>query len=117
MEGCGWYFKISYTIFTFLKLKKLISFLLLVTIAVTALPIKQVGKLLSGNQLTEEINEHGNDQPEKKENLCPHNPYCFLEGYESSSPFMAANTEYLHFSINIPVHPAGEIHAPPPNLA
>jgi hypothetical protein len=95
--------------------KKLINILLILTLAVTVLPIKQVGMLLSSNQLTEEISEHGGDQPEKKQTN--YNPvYCFFGGHSTASSYYFLNhLPFARYSSNLPIHPDGEILVPPPN--
>lgn len=96
--------------------KKLANIILIMVLLFTILPLKQVGKLLSGRQLTEELAEHG-DQPEKKQNASYNVDYYFLDHRSELAPnHLISDLQFAEYATHLPVHPAGEIIVPPPNF-
>lgn len=95
--------------------KKAANIVLILVLLFTVLPLKQVGKLLSGRQLTEELAEHG-DQPEKKESKPYSFDYYFPDHRSELAPnHLISDLQFAAYATHLPVHPAGEILVPPPN--
>lgn len=97
-----------------MKFKKIIAFFCLITLSTQMLPVKEIGAVLFGNQINEEIPHSmdvGKDSPCK-----------FLIKGDSFINQIAANlflsgniSEYVHFASLLPHNHAAEIHTPPPN--
>jgi hypothetical protein len=97
-------------------LKKIANIIMIVVLLFTILPLKQVGKLLSGSQLTEEIAH--SDQPEKKPNKACNLDFCSF-GYrsEANPHHLISQLQFAEYASHLPVTPAGEILVPPPNFS
>ncbi|MBN9296558.1 MAG: hypothetical protein J0I41_06075 [Filimonas sp.] len=77
------------------------------------LPLRQIGSLLSSNQLQEEL-PHSIDSAK-----CPAKSFPYtdviLESFATSATTLADASEYFHFASVLPPSHVGEIHTPPPN--
>jgi hypothetical protein len=86
-------------------------------LTVTILPIKQVGNMLFNNQWTEELNDHSEQQIEKKSQP---DKWTFLTDndllHSNGDGISDAERRFYSFSQSLPINPSGEIHSPPPNL-
>ncbi|MDA3614449.1 hypothetical protein [Polluticaenibacter yanchengensis] len=88
--------------------------MLLVILSMTFLPIKEVGKLLSSNQLVEELS------PEVHENKPLNNfgnevIHFHTEFSYGNNLYKTTDISFIQLTDNIPSHPSVEIHVPPPN--
>ncbi|MBG9375773.1 hypothetical protein I5907_05975 [Panacibacter sp. DH6] len=99
-----------------MKLKKVIALFCLLMLASQMLPVKEIGAVLFGNQLNEEIPHSldiGKDVPCK----------LLLKGDSflhqiSDNDFLSGSIgEYVHFTSLLPHNHAAEIPTPPPNCA
>lgn len=98
-----------------MKLKRAIAFICVLVLATQALPVKQIGAVLFGNQINEEI-PHSIDAGKcfGKE---IHKSDPFITAYQSVHCFItSASFNYFHFASLLPLNHAGEIHTPPPNI-
>lgn len=97
--------------------KKIINILLILVLAVTVLPVKQVGNAIFNNQFTEELNDHAGEGADKKLAPCKWN---FVVDHDllfaNRDCMLPTASSYFSFSQSLPVNPSGEIHSPPPNL-
>ncbi len=100
--------------------KILINILFLFVLGMTALPVKQVGKLLHSNQLQEETNDDEDGAQDAtvvvkfmaKEMICHH------DGHAIIFPAIAATKlpDFFHYSHGPLLCPPVDIHCPPPNI-
>ncbi|MDB5230902.1 MAG: hypothetical protein JWN76_1707 [Chitinophagaceae bacterium] len=97
-----------------MQLKKLIGLLLVFVMALQVLPVKQVGCLLSSNQLQEEMPHEDINKPDAKDfgkTIFLHDHYLdhSLEANLSSPSFFI-------YDAALPPHISEDILTPPPNL-
>jgi hypothetical protein len=98
-----------------MKFKKIIALICLVTLSTQMLPVKEIGAVLFGNQLNEEIPHSldiGKDTPCK---LLLKNDY-LLNSFAENDLGSGNISEYVHFASLLPHNHACEIHTPPPNI-
>ena len=80
------------------------------------LPVRQLGKLLFKNGITEELS-HDDCSPDCKE----HFPFKkdFIHADQPAHVWIAEfkALQYIHFADVLPVPFAGDIHTPPPNIS
>jgi len=97
--------------------KKIIALLCIVVLSTQMLPVQQIGSILFGNQINEEIPhsvEAGKDGCPKL--LLKSDP--FLHNLSADIYSIAgAAYEYAHFASLLPHNHAGEVQTPPPNIA
>lgn len=88
--------------------------MLIVILSMTFLPIKEVGKLLSSNQLVEELSPEVHEC--KSINSFGNEVIHFHTDF-SYGPNLYKTTDiiFLQQTDHIPSHPSVEIHVPPPN--
>lgn len=99
-----------------MKLKKIITLFCLLVLATQVLPLRQIGRILSSNQMTEELpHEIGKD-------FAKYDPF-------GNDPFLPADfnleafrrsvkkNPFIHFDTELPAFHRGDIHVPPPNVA
>ena len=97
---------------------KIISFFLLLLLTLQMLPIKQIGRMLSQNQWTEEL-PHSVSDDNGKADACIHlhHPYlppaCYTAVVSSASD--SKTLAYIHFSDQIPSNHSAEVVIPPPD--
>lgn len=100
----------------FMKLKKVIALFCVLVLCTQVLPVQQMGALLFGNQLNEELNhlcDAGKDDVSKKEIKTDY----FLADLQLYNSFIAAAIlEYRHYQSTLPHNYSGEIQTPPPNI-
>ena len=98
-----------------MKLKKALTLFCFLVLMFQLLPVWQLGKLLFQNSLTEEL-PHDNCTPDCKD----HFPFkkVFTFSHYQSNFFVTEKgiPQYIHLADALPLHVAGEIHTPPPNL-
>lgn len=99
--------------------KTLINILLLFILGMTALPVRQVGKLLHSNQLQEETNDDdaANDATAiikfmAKEMICSNDGH-FIS---FANPISTIITNFFQFGHGPLLCPPIDIHCPPPNI-
>lgn len=98
---------------------KIISFFLVLVLAIQVLPIAQIGTMLSQNQWTEEL-PHASDDGGKAGALADFNhPYLPPAGYSAVVSFFSESKAlaYIHFSEQIPSNHSTEVVIPPPDSA
>jgi hypothetical protein len=96
-----------------MKLKKIIALFCLLTLATQMLPVKEIGSMLFGNQINEELPHSidiGKDTPCKL--LLKGDSFM---GQLAENSFLSGNSEYVDFASLLPKNHAGEISTPPPN--
>ncbi len=98
--------------------KALINILFLFVLCMTALPVKQVGKLLHSNQLQEETNDNDDAAQDvtvvkflAKEMICVNDSHFLF-----TTPVVAAVPNFLQFGHGPLLCPPVDIHCPPPNI-
>lgn len=95
-------------------LRKIITCILLLTLCIQILPVRQMGALLFSNQINEELSH---DLISLKEVKLKCTDSEFLLTF--CAPAINANWQnasaYLHYSAVIPNNHTAEIHTPPPN--
>ena len=99
-------------------LKRIISLVLLFTLLLQVLPLRQVGYVLFSNQLNEELPhsiEDGKAPLKKFADLDDHLLFAGNTSYLLS--LFSSSIIYVSYTCNIPANHAGEIHTPPPNQA
>jgi len=100
-----------------MKWKHVIAIFCLLVLSTQMLPVKQLGALLSSNTVNEEL-PHGFDDGKDtgKLDLAKNN---IILPSEWALSGIISNTagEYIHFSVSLPKHHAGDIQTPPPNAA
>ncbi len=96
---------------------RIISFFLALTMAITMLPLSQIGYALGSNQWTEEL-PHGCSEPEKSDNGFPiHHNFLPAEGYSIVSHISENNAMlYIHLSDSIPSNHSTDVVSPPPDV-
>lgn len=100
-----------------MKWKNVIAIFCLLVLSTQMLPVKQLGALLSSNTVNEELPHALDDGKDTgkidlaKDNIIPPS--------QMALPGLIANInrEYIHFSVSLPKHHAGDIQTPPPNPA
>jgi hypothetical protein len=101
-----------------MKRKHFIALFCLLVLCIQVLPVRQIGALLSNNQINEELphnDDSGKDglskfDPLKSDPFISHSPYTIPVS-------LFGTQEYFHFAISLPACHSGEIHTPPPNYA
>jgi len=94
-------------------MKKIFSILCLLVLSIQVLPLRQVGSLLSSNQMTEELPH--NCSIEKAVDL-KFEPvkHDYFEGCNALLSYLEEEN-YIHFASSLPENHEGEIQTPPPN--
>ena len=98
-----------------LKLK-IIAFLLCLLLALQMLPIRQIGRMLSSNQWTEELPHNTGDEAGKDSSSVQK---LFLAPRNLAAPSFLAETRvraYIHFSAQIPSNHSTDVVSPPPDV-
>ena len=96
---------------------KIISFFLCLLIAMQMLPVKQIGRMLSTNQWTEEIPEGSAEQKGKTDGAFKI-PSLYLDAsQESNLSYLTENKVliYIHLSDQIPSNHSTDVVSPPPD--
>lgn len=100
--------------------KILINILFLFVLAMTALPVKQVGELLHSNQLQEETNddEDGAQNTTEVVKFMAKEMICHHDGHSLSfiAPIAIALPNFFQFGHGPLLCPPVDIHCPPPNV-
>lgn len=95
--------------------KKIITIFFLLLFSTQLLPIKQIGQLIAGATMTEELPGIGHSSLVAK----------FIDSKWCHGPFnmgiinASANgdqSSYIHFSEMLPCHLASDVQTPPPNI-
>jgi hypothetical protein len=98
-----------------MKLKKIIALVCLLVLATQMLPVKEIGSMLFGNQINEEL-PHSLDIGKETPGKLIFKSDSFIN-QPAENIFLASNiSEYVHFASLLPHNHAAEIHTPPPNL-
>ena len=98
-----------------MRIKRIIAFVCLLVLATQALPVKQIGAVLFGNQINEEVPHSVDTGKDCGKVLCKIDP--FITAQPADDCFITpANIDYAHFASLLPLNHAGEIHTPPPNI-
>src|SRR6476469_3813310 len=99
-----------------MQLKRIISFFLAVILACTVLPVKQVGSLLAGNQMQEEI-PHSIDGKISFGKETGKTDLFYNDIADLLNASLLSSTVFFPISVSLPDHFVGEIQTPPPNCA
>ena len=95
--------------------KKIINIFLIIVFATQILPIQQVGSLLFGNQLTEEV-PHAIDDFVKDGSKCEGKCEFVIDFYETIMPhFTTVSLLIKDLCVIFPHNHSTDIHTPPPN--
>ena len=94
--------------------KKVTTIFFLLLFSVQLLPIRQVGHLIAGATMTEELPEAGSS----KSNSGSDEKWVVLPGDygNNSSQLISGQYLYIHFSEMLPSFSANEVQTPPPDL-
>lgn len=97
--------------------KKFITLFCLLVLSVQMLPVRQIGALLSSNQLTEEL-PHSDDAKSSVLKYEPtiHDPMLGA-GLLQTHLLATIAFRFSRFASALPSVHAGDIHTPPPNMA
>lgn len=99
--------------------KKLINIFVLVVFTIQVLPVKQVGSLLFGNQITEEIVQDVDDADELAKDGCKtESKSVFINSqFACITQFFTSSSLLLkEISIVFPHNHSTDIYSPPPNI-
>jgi hypothetical protein len=94
-----------------MKLKKLIAIICIFTLGTQMLPVQQIGSVLFGNQINEEL-PHNYDSKEKESK----GDIDFTTIHSSLPLFSVQVSAYLHFAVSLPSSYSKDVHTPPPNV-
>jgi hypothetical protein len=101
-----------------MKMNRIISLFLSIVLALTVLPVQEVGCLLAGNQIQEEL-PHNMSTEDAAKNLdvavkgfLPPSSYNLLLDIDSRAAGL-----YIHLSESIPTNHSTDIVSPPPDVA
>lgn len=98
-----------------MKMKRIIAFVCVLVLATQALPVKQIGAVLFGNQINEEIPHSIDAGKSFGKEIYKADP--FITAYQSEHCFKTSSCfNYVHFASLLPLNHAGDIHTPPPNI-
>lgn len=99
-----------------MMLKKIISLLLLLTLLLQVLPVKQMGEILLSNQINEEIpHDAGAFKDAKKQVQL--SDYLVAVSSNIVSHFLNNSRKFISYPSKIPCNYSLEILVPPPNVA
>ncbi|RFM30216.1 hypothetical protein [Deminuibacter soli] len=98
-----------------MKLKQILTLFCLLVLTTQMLPVRQIGRILSSSQMTEELpHDIGKDFAKSD----PFGNDSFLvPGYTIESISGYHKRQFIHFDTELPAAHAGDIHCPPPNMA
>ena len=95
--------------------KKIINIFLIIVFAIQILPIQQIGGLLFGNQITEEV-PHNIDDVAKDGYKVEGKGEFLATAFEAISPyFTTISISVKDMSVLFPHNHSTDIHTPPPN--
>ena len=96
--------------------KKIIALVCLLILGIQVLPLRQIGCLLSKNQLTEELPHSVCEVKNSVQKFEPTIPDPFGSAGVLQTDLLATNAiRFVHFASVLPASHEGEIHTPPPN--
>ncbi len=101
-----------------MQLKRIIAVICLLVLTIQVLPVKQIGYVLFGNQVNEEL-PHSLDLEKKTDCKCfpfKDDPFLASSAIALYPPIYSGN-QYIHFTITLPDSHEGDIPTPPPNIA
>ncbi len=97
-----------------MKLKSIIATLLIIVLSIPMLPVREVGQLLSSNQMTEEI-PHGTDTCKSFGKVFQFQEEVIEHEHGLSIFLGSQDVQYISFNIKLPAIHHGDIPTPPPN--
>ncbi|KAI9450661.1 hypothetical protein F5148DRAFT_1336361 [Russula earlei] len=100
-----------------MQLKRIIAVICLLVLTIQVLPVKQIGSVLFGNQVNEEL-PHSLGLEKKADCKCfpfKDDPFLAASGIALYPPIYSGN-QYIHFTITLPASHEGDIPTPPPNI-
>jgi hypothetical protein len=95
--------------------KRIIAVFCVLIFSIQILPLRQIGSLLFGNTMNEEI---PHSMPGIKENCGKYvssYEFDFFSGSILTSDYLNNSNSYIHYASLLPANHTGEIHTPPPN--
>lgn len=99
-------------------MRKAVTLFLILVLSIQVLPVRQMGRMLFGNQFTEEL-PHSTDTG--KDDCCKElkgkSDFLTSAGLSISPVITHLSVSHLHFADAIPANHTGDIHVPPPNCA
>jgi len=97
-------------------LKKLVNIFLILVLALQVLPVKQMGRMLFGNQWTEEMPHDADDIEKDMAKKAEGKSEFLLPTIESHTVVFTNACAYTHqLDCILPHNHSGDIHTPPPN--
>lgn len=98
-----------------MKLKKVITLFCLLVLSTQVLPLRQIGSILSSNQMTEELPHDaiGKGIAKFDPNSC--DPFLAIN-FVMENISNSSKLQFIHFDTDLHSRHAGEIHVPPPNV-
>lgn len=94
--------------------KKIFGIILMLVMAIQILPVKQVGKLLCSNQLTEDL-PHNTDLAKDSKKSDSKSEFLEIDLSAIQHPVSDFQFSYFLYNDTIPLNHSNEIHTPPPN--
>ncbi|MBI2272470.1 MAG: hypothetical protein HYU70_01630 [Bacteroidetes bacterium] len=95
--------------------KQFCTIFLLLVLAIQILPIRQMGSLLSSNQLTEELPHSANPDKSCLQKIDLKSDYLSASLETPVSAYISFSHHHPGFADAIPQNYTGDIHVPPPN--
>lgn len=96
-------------------IKKIITIFFLTLFITQLLPIKQVGKLIAGATMTEELPETGSSK--STASFMDSKWFLTSSNFGAKGDFISIDqSQYIHFSETLPFLLASDILSPPPNI-
>lgn len=95
--------------------KKISTIFFLLVFLIPVLPLRQVGELLAGATMTEELPETGSSK--SAANFMDAKLFLHSANHGNGSGFnVTGGFQYIHFSETLPFHLASDVQTPPPNI-
>jgi hypothetical protein len=94
--------------------KKIVTLFCLLVLSTQMLPLRQIGSIISNNQLTEELPHSMCGKSLVKFDPGATDPFETLD-YELENFRGFSKFSFIHFASDLPPCHTGEIHTPPPN--
>ena len=99
-----------------MKGKQVITLFCFVMLMCQLLPVRQLGKLLFKNGITEELS-HDDCSPDCKDHFPFKKDFIHADQSIHIRIGEAAASQYIHFADTLPTHLPGDIQTPPPDIA
>jgi hypothetical protein len=97
-------------------LQRIISLVLLLTLMLQMLPVKQVGAVLFSNQINEEIPHDSDAFKDNSKKPALSSDYLVVAHLQGNPGFFNDSRRYISYSSDIPSNYSLEVPVPPPNM-